>query len=391
MEYFFSVLDAMNQKIKELINNKIITINTKIGILGADEYSFSIRTLLEHRGFDVSAYLEDNKSRREKYLSRVRGACARYFNKTEAYIHVYDINTWKKLVGTNAIILYISNTIDSSINPIAKIEGSYCLYDWDNNDQNKHIKGKINNDELKKIEKDILYFFDKFCSEHKLRYWVSGGTMLGTLRHKGFIPWDDDIDVFMPDVDYNKFLKLFKENNIYKLQIVDDENDVWGHYKFCRLANKETLLIENDFLYRHYIGVNIEILPIVGLPQTEEERVEYIRKYDSMNKLRTKIFYDSDGNMDIFRKKCNEEMEKLTPRLFDDSDYVGVLGTGYYERDCTTRKVYEETLRLPFEDIIVNVPVGYKEYLDNLYGEGWEKIPPQSKQTLKHNMEAYWL
>ena len=246
-------------------------------------------------------------------------------------------------------------------------------------------------EKIKEIQLEILIELDRICREHGIKYNICAGTLLGAVRHKGFIPWDDDIDVFMPDTDYYKFVEKFMEDDRYKLQIVDDTNDVWGHYRFSRVILKGTLLVENDFYYRHYTGVNIEILPIVGLPSVEEERVAYMRKYDAMNKLRTKIFYDSDGNMDIFRKKCGEQMEKLTPAMFDESDYVGVLGTGYFEKDCTRRAVYEETLRLPFEDIMVNVPAGYKEYLDNLYGEGWEKIPPKSKQTWKHNIEAYWL
>lgn len=95
--------------------------------------------------------------------------------------------------------------------------------------------------------------------------------------------------------------------------------------------------------------------------------------------------------MKAFRKICDAEQSSFDTYKFDDSEYVGVLGTGYYEKDCTTHSVYERTLRIPFEDIMVNVPQGYQEYLDNLYGKGWEEWPPEEKRVLKHDIEAYWL
>ena len=76
---------------------------------------------------------------------------------------------------------------------------------------------------------------------------------------------------------------------------------------------------------------------------------------------------------------------------FDHSDYVGVLGTVYKERDQTTRKVYESTIRMPFEDIEVNVPIGYREYLDNLYGKDWMELPDENKRISNHNVEIFWL
>ncbi len=169
------------------------------------------------------------------------------------------------------------------------------------------------------------------------------------------------------------------------------QNDVWGHYKFARLADKGTMLIEKYPFYNHFIGVNIEILPLVGLPKDKKERTAYMRRYEKINTRRREVFFQCSGDMNAFRKICDTEQPVFDTYRFDASEYVGVLGTGYYEKDCTTRSVYDRTLRMPFEDIMVNVPQGYQEYLDNLYGIGWEEWPPEDKRTLKHNIEAYWL
>lgn len=396
MDYFTSILGSMHDALNRLINDKIINNYSKVAIVGVNEYSFAIRTLLEHNDMKVDCYIEEDETAREIYVNKVRSVCARFFNKTDEYIHVYSLDEWLECADENSIVLYVSKMCEYEIDTIVKgcdknKRQVHCLYDWNYDKYRQIINGrkKITLDEIKKIEKDILFYFDRFCQKNNLRYWVSGGTMLGVLRHKGFIPWDDDIDVLMPDVDYERFLILFKESDLYRCHIVDDYDDVWGHYKFVRLMDKRTLLIENYPFYMHCLGVNIEILPIVGLPRNIEERISYMKKYEKFNSMRKKWFFDCDGNMDAFRKQCSLYQEPLYPDRFDDSEYVGVLGTGYYEKDCTTRSVYEKTLRMPFEDIMVNIPQGYQEYLDTLYGKGWEELPPESKRTAKHNIEAY--
>lgn len=91
-----------------------------------------------------------------------------------------------------------------------------------------------------------------------------------------------------------------------------------------------------------------------------------------------------------FSKWYDCQKEFLGRYDFDKASYVGVLGTIYGEKDCTARKVYEETLRMPFEDIVVNVPAGYGEYLGNLYGDDWMRLPKESQRKSHHDMQAYW-
>ena len=398
MEYFYSILKQMDDWLESLIEKGKIKRSDKLAILGLDEHSFAVRTLLENRGYRVECYISEKEERRERVWRSVKYALSHYFNKTDSYIRIYSVDEWRRETGENWIILYASEDCSDEIDKIVNgthisKEGIYCLYDWENADYRKKAEKlkRMSLNELKVVEKEILSCFDRFCEKNNLRYWMSGGSMLGTVRHKGFIPWDDDIDVFMPDVDYERFLELFQENDKIMCQIVDDENDVWGHYKFARLADKRTMLIEKYAFYNHFVGVNVEILPIVGLPDDEKERIAYIRRYEKINARRREVFFKCSGDMNKFRKICDEEQPSFDTYRFDDSEYVGVLGTGYYEKDCTTRSVYEETLRMPFEDIMVNIPQGYQEYLDHLYGKGWEEWPPEEKRTLAHNIEAYWI
>ncbi len=229
MEYFDSILMGMNNELISLIEKNRINNFSKLAVLGLDEYSFAVRTLLANRGYETGCYISENEERREQVQRSVKHALSHYFNKTDAYIRILSVDEWAEAMDENWIVLYASGDCADEINKIVNTtnfakEKIYCLYNRNNSAYKKKTKTlrHITMDELKKTEKDILFYFDQFCGHHNLRYWLSGGSMLGAVRHKGFIPWDDDIDVFMPDVDYERFLELFQEDNHFKCQVVDD-------------------------------------------------------------------------------------------------------------------------------------------------------------------------
>src|SRR5690554_8012817 len=115
---------------------------------------------------------------------------------------------------------------------------------------------EINKDELKRIQIGILDKVTTFCEENNIRYSLYGGTLLGAIRHKGYIPWDDDIDISMPRPDYNKFIKEFNLIDDVNLKINTYEIDKKYPYPFIKVSDERT--IQKDFLNVNYsIGVNI--------------------------------------------------------------------------------------------------------------------------------------
>ena len=98
---------------------------------------------------------------------------------------------------------------------------------------------ELSSKDVKKVELDILINFDRFCKKNKLRYYLAGGTLLGAIRHKGFIPWDDDIDVCMPRPDFEKLIKIFpdKYENKYILKSIKRDNFL---YPFAKIINNKT-------------------------------------------------------------------------------------------------------------------------------------------------------
>ena len=128
--------------------------------------------------------------------------------------------------------------------------------------------------EIKDIELDILIAFNKFCQDNNLKYYLSGGTLLGAIRHKGFIPWDDDIDVCMPRPDYERLMKIFPNiyMNKYKLKTISRKNFI------CPFAKIIDINTRVDFKYLNNIDKNLwlDIFPIDGLPKSKKKQIEFI-------------------------------------------------------------------------------------------------------------------
>ena len=124
---------------------------------------------------------------------------------------------------------------------------------------------------------DLLTEFDKICKEHGLRYSLTAGTLLGAVRHKGFIPWDDDVDVCMPRPDYEKFLKIIQEENVLPEYLTYSKDRGKGtYYCFTKILDKRYPLrtpnhIEVKYLY-------LDIFPVDGAADTKEERKTQFKK-----------------------------------------------------------------------------------------------------------------
>lgn len=394
--YIESIISKIAQNIKELAERGILTRDKKIVLYGLDTFSFAMKTVLSNLGFPVESYLCYDTDAVMKYKRQIKATKARYLNSSRDIVRICESE--ERLSDLDGEILVLSSSRDCpQLKHKERSERKHVrflqVYDWDcdNFSDAMSLKRKMTLEEIQNVEKEILFHVDKFCIDQKLRYWVCGGTLLGTLRHKGFIPWDDDIDIFMPWEDYKRFVETYKGTKNYEL-IVPEKTDRKDYYDlWSKVADNRTLVREDlDFLWKVH-PVSIDVFPLIGMPEDAQERRRFFGQYSELEKMIWEDFYAHNGDLGVYNQWYPEQKKFLEKYDFDSSMYVGVLGSAYKERDCTTRGAYEVTLRTLFEDMEVNVPGGYKEYLDNLYGKGWEELPDESKRVSHHNMEAYWL
>lgn len=254
--------------------------------------------------------------------------------------------------------------------------------------------------QLKSLE--ILKYFQKICRENNLRYWGGGGTCIGALRHQGFIPWDDDIDIFMPRSDYEKLYEIWND-------VADTE-----HYALCRTSrdqnNHQTDMqlvdLKTTFINRHSVnedikhGVSVDIMPMEGCPDSWIGQMIQIyhsviysiynvqRLPDHQGKLlrfMTKLMLDAVPNLDkryALWKKHEKHMAKYD---FDSAKTVKETITSFRGLFRGFPRAYFETKEVPFEDTMIHIPVGAHEYMTQIFGD-YMRWPSEDQRCAKHDI-----
>lgn len=265
--------------------------------------------------------------------------------------------------------------------------------------------------EIQLIELDILDFIDQVCGQYGLRYFLAGGTLLGAVRHKGFIPWDNDMDISMPRKDYDIFTEKFNEyayQNGMPYEVLKITNS--GHYccPFIKVVDKRTILQDGEhqkFKGRD-MGVFVDIFPIDGLASNSEKEVE--RMLSARNKCInlslsfaefTNLNFKETIKLSLYKMRyslknrealLNKFQNEMRQNDFDRSPYImstfGLRG----KKEVMEQSLFSKSITLEFENKSYPAPIGYREYLTQMYGD-YMMLPPVEKRVVPHDFEGYWL
>lgn len=242
---------------------------------------------------------------------------------------------------------------------------------------------------------DMLFEFDSMCKKHNLTYYMLYGSLLGAVRHKGFIPWDDDIDVAMPREDYEKFIQLGSEfSEPLFLQTPYTDNGYF--YTPARLRNSNTTGVVEMFKYAGFNqGIWLSVFPLDhwddngGIARYEEIRrlVKDLSTFmrignphlDEANKARVAAYH---GNP----MRDYEEVQRLAQSCKDpNSKYVmtAVITQGTYPGKLLNAAAFEKAIPMRFEGLEVMAPCGYDHLLQVWYGD-YMQLPPREKRGIWH-------
>ena len=391
----YNFLNDIIQKIEDVVEDKK---EKEIVWFGSTNYVPILNTYLWRKGRNISCVLDNNKNKWEKKVNNFCQFCdssefeslppeiivdsPESISDKKNNIIVFIISRYQKEMTKQLLdigvpegnIICLPKEIDEYVLKKPEIREMLIKYE------------PIGIEEVKKIQLNILRNFKKYCDENGLEYFLLAGTLLGAVRHKGYIPWDDDIDVAMPLPDYIKFLNSYPKDGKYR--VTDWENDDSYTHQFARIIDTDTLAFHNEFHIQIVSGVFIDVFPFAGYPDGEKERKAKTDENLVLNEMWTEYYCArdilsgiEDPRAQIMKKKCFEYD-------YDKSNYVGLIHTQFKELRWTIEKekITEKT-EMMFEGEKYKVPIDYDKCLTLAYGD--YMTPPDEKDRVLHSVTAY--
>lgn len=244
----------------------------------------------------------------------------------------------------------------------------------------------------------LLDDLHKICTKHNLRYCFDYGTLLGAIRHKGFIPWDDDLDVAMPIHDYLKFCNIYSEEGQFFFDSHHNlKNENLPISVLARIKHKHIATEYVHLPLRMMTGVGIDVFPLVGFPDSEKEQDEYVKLFAKWGDIwKEKVIipfgtekYSREEHLEI----CNKMEEVLLKYDYETADYVGPAYFGLfpiasYNKRALPKKAYEPVILGEFEGHQYYIPQNYELSLKKWYGD-YMKLPPEEKRV-PHNSNGFY-
>lgn len=243
---------------------------------------------------------------------------------------------------------------------------------------------------------DIVIEFDKICKKHNLKYFLDSGSLLGAIRHKGFIPWDDDIDIAMPRNDYEKLLLLKDEFSLpYMLQTPFTDSDY--AYSFAKIRNVNTTFASEAFIYNKYNqGCFIDIFPYDQYDINKSEilysQMRTLTAALSVSMKRTNPYYRCSDilSLSLLEKYSTKEIYTMIQNVAknaknDSKEYITslVLPMTHFKKKAYKTVWFEDTINTSFENIMLPIPYYSHEVLSTIFGD-YMQLPSDEDKAKCH-------
>ncbi len=239
----------------------------------------------------------------------------------------------------------------------------------------------------------IMKYIDRLCRKHGIVYYIMGGTALGAVRHGGFIPWDDDLDIFMTPDQYRKFKEVF--NSEHSMQFVLQEwRTTPDHLEYAKVRMNGTTFIEEVFIDRNDLhqGIYVDIMILHKVPESKliQKLVYYESKFVTLYALSQRNWKPKTTVQEIVLKSLKLMPCKLMAKLFyrriyryDDMKsgykYCCWISSGKFRNGLFEAAFFEKPVDIPFEDTVLLGSEKIREYLTCCYGD-YMKLPSKEAQ-----------
>lgn len=265
---------------------------------------------------------------------------------------------------------------------------------------------KLSIQEIQSIEYDILEAFDQFCRVNNLTYMLCGGTLLGAVRHQGFIPWDDDIDVLMPRPDYDKLLE-FNADYICgkKMYEIKHWKNGKSNYPFIKIVDPDTY-VKTEYINEkaEVQQIWIDIFPLDGNPEDIRSANKLYKRVKIYKRVLTlklaKIGVGSTWYIKVIKPLvilllqviptnylCSKMDSISKTYSYENTNKAGGVVWGYGIKEYMDKSIFCEQTKMLFHKNYYPVPNGYQEYLTRIYGD--YMVLPSEEERNSHHIDAY--
>lgn len=253
----------------------------------------------------------------------------------------------------------------------------------------------MESEKLRKLQIEELEMLKKvidICEKNNITYYAMGGTLLGAIRHKGFIPWDDDLDIGMKRDDYEKFLICAEYSLEKPYSLHYYKNDKNHLYPYARIEDSRIVLCRENTMKKNKQNLWIDIFPLDGVPKGKlkkiiwKKRLFYLRgkrnlscfkkfvnikkRYKGIKKQIVWLGIHTDIEKRISTSKCLKQIDDFLSKFkLSDCDEIGNPMGGHWFKEVYPKSYYDGVISLPFENIKINAPLEYKAILTKMYGD----------------------
>lgn len=266
---------------------------------------------------------------------------------------------------------------------------------------------RLSNHEVKNKIVEIMVHFNDFCQKNNLQFYLCAGTLLGAVRHKGFIPWDDDVDLCMSRPQYDRLIDLIKKNDLFDdhYRIITFENNT-SHYPYVKVLDVNTV---TDQKYTNEKGENslwIDVFPFDGVSEDLAERKQLFAESERARKTIllaiAKPFAANGGIIKHIVKpfavlgakiigiaRANKKIIQISKSInYHDANLVGDPTWGEYDKEIMSKREFEVSVPISFEGRKFCTMSCWRQYLSSTYGSDFMKLPPKEKRV-SHDVIAW--
>ncbi len=378
------------------IFNRCVLKEKKIILFGLNASAFAAKQYLQEKGIEVFAFVDNNS------------AALKVFNNPSVEPNFHH------MIGEKRLVAYKPETLPSNF----REEYVFLLYSkfeaemiqqlkkmgysegkdifvmggfWKTEEIMKTVvykdAGAILTWEQEKYRQiEALKYVFRICEENNLRCYLNYGTLIGAVRHRGYIPWDDDVDLSMPVCDMNKLLELIKQENGRYGVYYSAYDDPCRHF-IAKIEDRETILHQWDIPIELLGGMVIDIFPLGGLPGDKKQAMEFYEEvmkhgwdYDNL------VVEFPNANSEIIKLRNEQKkwvLDALVRYPFDEAKYVFTVADKPGIPRVFPKRIWDQRIPLNFEGENFWGPAGYDEYLNIHYGD-YTLLPPENRRVSIH-------